>query len=177
MRNFKEKISHVKAFVFDCDGVFTDGKMTPIPGGEMLRSYNAKDGYSVAMAIKKGYHVAIITGGVGELVRERFQMLGVDTIYMNCFDKINAIKEFMEQKGLSKEQVLYMGDDLPDIAPMEYIGVPTAPADAVYEVKSVACYISDKNGGSGCVRDVVEQVLKSQNNWMVKHADQDIMSR
>lgn len=177
MKNFKEKISHVKAFVFDCDGVFTDGKILPLPEGEMLRTYNAKDGFAVALARKRGFPIALITGGTGSMIEHRFSMLGVEDIYMSCHDKLVKLHEFMTKHNLEKHEVLYMGDDIPDIDPMVAVGVATAPSDAVYEVKGVSCYISDKRGGDGCVRDVIEQVLKAQGLWVCAGSEKDILSR
>lgn len=177
MKNFKEQLSNIKAFAFDCDGVFTDGKILPIPGGEMLRSYNAKDGFAVALAIKRGYKIALITGGKGEMVKERFSMLGVNDIYMSCHDKLEALKDFISKHNIDPQEILFMGDDTPDIDPMLYSAVAAAPQDAVNDVKSIATYISDKKGGDGCVRDVIEQVLKAQHQWPVAGSEKDILSR
>lgn len=175
MKNFKEQLSNIRAFAFDCDGVFTDGKIIPIPGGEMLRGYNAKDGFAIALAVKRGYPIALITGGKGAMVKERFSMLGVEDIYMCCHNKLEALKDFMNKYNLTREEVVFMGDDTPDIEPMRYLAVSAAPQDAVSDVKSIASYISDKEGGRGCVRDLVEQVLKTQHQW--PEAETDILSK
>jgi 3-deoxy-D-manno-octulosonate 8-phosphate phosphatase (KDO 8-P phosphatase) len=165
MGNFKEDIAAVRAFVFDVDGVFTDGGIIVTPEGDFIRKYNSKDGYAVAYAIKMGYPVAIITGGRGNTLEVRFKMLGVSRLYANCGDKINKLREFMEDFGLHPHEVLFMGDDIPDREAMMYAGVPVCPADAVSEVVEISRYVSSYRGGEGCVRDVVEQVLRARGDW------------
>lgn len=172
MTNFKESLRNVKAFVFDVDGVFTDGTVYLDPGGEMVRSMNIKDGYAVQYCIKKGYPVGIISGGNSESVRERFRRLGITDIYLKSNNKMDDFKDFMFKYSLMAEQILYMGDDIPDHQIMSRVGVPTCPADAVQEIKMLSTYISDKNGGQGCVRDVVEQVMKLHGTWMSEEAFQ-----
>jgi 3-deoxy-D-manno-octulosonate 8-phosphate phosphatase (KDO 8-P phosphatase) len=172
MTNFKESLRNVKAFVFDVDGVFTDGTVYLDPGGEMVRSMNIKDGYAVQYCIKKGYPVGIISGGNSESVRERFRRLGITDIYLKSHNKMDDFKDFMFKYSLMAEQILYMGDDIPDHQIMSRVGVPTCPADAVQEIKMLSTYISDKNGGQGCVRDVVEQVMKLHGTWMSEEAFQ-----
>lgn len=163
--NFKEQLAHVKAFVFDCDGVFTDGSILSMPTGEALRTFNVKDGYSVAVALKRGYPICIISGGLGDSMLKRFAQLGIKDIHLNCKDKFTTLKEFATKYELSLNDILYMGDDIPDIEVMTNVGVPCAPYDAVAEVRHIARYVSSQRGGKGCVRDVIEQVLKAQNNW------------
>lgn len=170
MTNFKESLRNVKAFVFDVDGVFTDGTVFLDPGGEMVRSMNIKDGYAVQYCIKKGYPVGIISGGNSESVRTRFQRLGVTDIYLKSHNKMVDFEDFMFKYNLLAEQILYMGDDIPDHEVMNRAGVPTCPADAAQEIKNISTYISDKNGGQGCVRDVIEQVLRLHGNWMAEEA-------
>jgi 3-deoxy-D-manno-octulosonate 8-phosphate phosphatase (KDO 8-P phosphatase) len=170
MTNFKESLRNVKAFVFDVDGVFTDGTVFLDPGGEMVRSMNIKDGYAVQYCIKKGYPVGIISGGNSESVRTRFQRLGVTDIYLKSHNKMADFEDFMFKYNLLAEQILYMGDDIPDHEVMNRAGVPTCPADAAQEIKNISTYISDKNGGQGCVRDVIEQVLRLHGNWMAEEA-------
>lgn len=165
MGNFKEDIAKIKAFVFDVDGVFTDGKIMPIPGNEFIRLYNAKDGYATKLLTQKGYKVAIITGGRGNMLSERFNMLGVKDQYINCSEKLDALKDFMSKHGLTQEEVLFMGDDIPDVEAMKHAGIAVCPADAAHEVKQAARYVSGYKGGEGCVRDIIEQVLRSQNGW------------
>ncbi len=166
MANFKEDLQKIKAFVFDVDGVFTDGKLYLSPDGEYVRAVNIKDGYIVQYAIKKGYPIAIISGGNSETVRERFKKLGVTDIYLNSMDKLDDFEDFYFKYELKPEDILYMGDDIPDIEVMKIVGLPTCPGDAVEEIKSISKYISTYNGGGGCVRDVIEQVLRLQGNWI-----------
>ncbi len=166
MGNFKEDIALVEALVFDVDGVFTDGGITLLPDGDFLRCYNAKDGYAIVRALRAGYKVAIITGGWGPMLEKRFRMLGVTDLHTRCLDdKPARLRSFMENHCLQRDQVLYMGDDLPDIDCMEIVGMPVCPADAAVEVVQAARYVSQFDGGKGCVRDVVEQVLRARGDW------------
>ncbi len=165
MGNFKEDIARVKAFVFDVDGVMTDGGIIPTPDGDFIRRYYAKDGYAMAYAIREGYKICVISGGRGEMLRRRLEMLGVERMYLNCMDKITAIKEFMSDNGLAAEEVIYMGDDIPDLECMRVVGIPVCPADACMEVIEASRYVSEYNGGYGAVRDIVEQVLRVQGRW------------
>lgn len=165
MGNFKEDIARVKAFVFDVDGVMTDGGIIPTPDGDFIRRYYAKDGYAMAYAIREGYKICVISGGRGEMLRRRLEMLGVERMYLNCMDKITAIKEFMSDNGLAAEEVIYMGDDIPDLECMRLVGIPVCPADACMEVIEASRYVSEYNGGYGAVRDIVEQVLRVQGRW------------
>ena len=164
-QNFKELLGTVKAFVFDVDGVFSHNVIVH-PSGELLRTMNIKDGFAVQYAIKKGYPMAIITGGNSDAVRKRFESLGITDIYLKSQNKIEDFKDFLVRNQLKPSEILYMGDDLPDYEIMKKVGVPTCPADAVEEIKAISIYISHKTGGEGCVRDVVEQVLRVQGNWM-----------
>ena len=164
-QNFKELLNNVKAFVFDVDGVFSHNVLVH-PSGELLRTMNIKDGFAVQYAIKKGYPMAIITGGNSDAVRKRFESLGITDIYLKSQNKIEDFNDFLVRNQLKPSEILYMGDDLPDYEIMKKVGVPTCPADAVEEIKAISIYISHKTGGEGCVRDVVEQVLRVQGNWM-----------
>lgn len=163
--NFKELLRNVKAFAFDVDGVFSNNVLMH-PSGEMMRTMNIKDGFAVQYAVKKGYPIAIITGGNSDAVRVRFEKLGVKDIYLKSNNKIVDFNDYLLRNQLQKEDILYMGDDLPDYQIMKLVGVPTCPADAVEEIKSIAAYISYKTAGEGCVRDVIEQALRVQGNWM-----------
>ncbi|MBU2997307.1 HAD-IIIA family hydrolase [Cellulophaga baltica] len=164
-KSYKEYLSNITTFVFDVDGVFTDGSVLVMTNGDLLRKMNVKDGYALKTALLKDYNVCIISGGTNEGVRTRLKALGVTDIYLGAHNKIDQLNDYFEGKKINPENVLYMGDDLPDIPPMQMIGLPTCPQDAVQEVKSVSKYISHKKGGKGCVRDVIEQVLKVQNDW------------
>mgnify|MGYP006284768245 CR=1 FL=1 len=165
MTNFKKGLHQVKAFVFDVDGVFTDGTVYLHPEGELMRAVNIKDGYAVKYAVKQGYPVGIITGGNSMAVKERFKNLGITDIYLQSSDKMAAFEDFYFKYNLNPNDILYMGDDIPDLEVMSNAGFPTCPADAVEEIKKISVYISDYLGGKGCVRDVIEQVLKLQGKW------------
>ena len=165
MGNFKEDITTVRAFAFDVDGVFTDGGITVTPEGDYLRTYNSKDGYAVAYALKQGYKVAIISGGRGKSLETRFNALKVTKLWIDVFDKVAHLKEFMDEFGLKPGEVMFMGDDLPDYEAMELSGMPVCPADSATEIKELSRYISHLKGGEGCVRDVIEQVLRVQGKW------------
>ncbi|MDE6139399.1 MAG: HAD-IIIA family hydrolase [Alistipes sp.] len=165
MGNFKEDIARVKAFVFDVDGVMTDGGIIPTPDGDFIRRYHAKDGYAVAYAIKLGYKICIISGGRGEMLRRRLEMLGISRMYLNCMNKIAAIDEFIAENELDPAEVIYMGDDIPDLDCMRRVGIPVCPADACSEVIEASRYVSEYDGGHGAVRDIVEQVLRAQGVW------------
>ncbi len=164
MDNFKERLKDIKAFVFDVDGVFSENIVLHTDG-ELTRHMNVKDGFAVKAAVDKGYIVCIITGGNSESVRKRFTDLGVTDIYLPSSDKADDFKDFYMKYSLKPSEVLYMGDDIPDYEPMTMCGIATCPNDAVEEIQNVAHYISDKEGGKGCVRDVIEQVLRAQKRW------------
>lgn len=161
LANFKE----IKAFVLDVDGVLTDGSLLLLDDGQMARRMNIKDGYALQLAIKKGYHILIVSGGNSEAVKLRLQRLGVVEIFMNVTDKKAILLEYILKYELKWEQVLYMGDDIPDLIPMQLAGLACCPADAVPEIKNLSHYISHVNGGYGCVRDVIEKVLKLNGHW------------
>ncbi len=166
MSNFKGDLLKVKAFVFDIDGVFASSKVILHPSGDMMRTMNIKDGYAVFYAVRKKYIIGIISGGISESVRNRFEKLGISDIYLGSHNKMKDFKDFLLKNDLKPESILYMGDDLPDYEVMQMVGVPTCPSDAVEEIKAISYYISDKAGGEGCVRDVLEQVLRLQGKWM-----------
>ncbi|MDX2444358.1 MAG: HAD-IIIA family hydrolase [Bacteroidales bacterium] len=166
MSNFKEDLRKVKAFAFDVDGVLSNQTITLHPSGEPMRTINIKDGYALQLAVKKNYPIAIITGGNSEAVRTRFQSLGITDIYLSSFDKKVDFADFRLKYDLDPSSILYMGDDLPDYEIMKLVGFPTCPADAVPEVKQVSRYISHLDGGNGCVRDIIEQVLRLHKKWM-----------
>ena len=162
MGNFKEDIARVEAIVLDVDGVMTDGGIIPTPDGDFIRRYNAKDGYAIASAIREGLKVCIISGGRGRMLENRLQMLGVTRFYLNCMDKVTAIQEFVADYNIDLENVIYMGDDIPDLECMRLVGVPVCPADAAMEVVEASRYVSEFNGGHGAVRDIVEQVMRAK---------------
>jgi 3-deoxy-D-manno-octulosonate 8-phosphate phosphatase (KDO 8-P phosphatase) len=165
-KNYKEYLKDITTFVFDVDGVFTDGSLLITTNGEMLRKMSVKDGYALKVALNKGYNICIISGGTNEGVRSRLKALGVTDIYMGAHHKIDALEEYMDIYHIDAANILYMGDDIPDIPPMKLVALATCPQNAVAEVKSISNYISHINGGHGCVRDVIEQVLKVKDDWM-----------
>ena len=163
--NFKQKLARIEAFVFDVDGVLTDGTIIPLVDGDFIRCYNAKDGYALSYAVKHGYRVCIISGGYGPTLVSRMQRLGIKNLYINCMDKIAALHEFCDREGIDIGNVLFMGDDIPDLECLRAVGIPVCPADAAVEVVEASCYVSQFGGGKGCVRDVVEQVLRAHGTW------------
>lgn len=158
-------MSKVKAFAFDVDGVFTDNGVILFPGREPMRVMNVKDGYALQHAIKVGFRIAIITGGKSEAVRERFLNLGVTDIYLGSSYKKEAFDDFLQLHDLKAEEILYMGDDLPDYEIMKNVLLPTCPQDASEDIKKISLYVSPFKGGGGCVRDILEQVMKIQDKW------------
>jgi len=165
-KSYKEFLKDITTFVFDVDGVFTDGSVLVNTDGEMLRKMSIKDGYALKTALTRGYKVCIITGGTNEGVEKRLIGLGVTDIYMNSHVKMEALTAYTDKHNIDTKNILYMGDDIPDIPPMQVVGLATCPQDAVPEVKAVSTYISHLLGGNGCVRDVIEQVLKVRGDWM-----------
>lgn len=164
-KSYKEIMPQITTFIFDVDGVLTDGTVTIFPDGELIRRMNTKDGYALKTAVELGYNVCIITGGTNASIKSRLGGLGVTDIYLGADNKIDQLDEYLEINEISAENVLYMGDDIPDYMPMEVVGLPTCPKDAVPEIQNISKYISQKRGGKGCVRDVIEQVLKVQDKW------------
>ena len=164
-KNYKEYLEHITTFIFDVDGVLTDGTITITTSGEMLRKMNIKDGYALRTAIDKGFKVCVISGGSNEGVRLRLQGLGVTDIYLGAHDKAQQLDEYLDIYNIKAENVLFMGDDIPDYPVMQMVGLPCCPQDAVQEIKAISKYISHKKGGKGAVRDVIEQVLKVQDKW------------
>lgn len=165
MGNFKEDVARVEAFVFDVDGVMTDGGIIPTPEGDFIRRYNAKDGYAIAYALREGFKVCVISGGRGKMLENRLTMLGVTKMYLNCMNKVEALEEFLAENDLDRQSVIYMGDDIPDLECMMRVGIPVCPADAAMEVVEASRYVSEYNGGHGAVRDIVEQVLRAKGCW------------
>ena|ERR1035437_2609038 len=166
MANYRERLPHINTFIFDYDGVLTNGQIITLPNGEALRVANVKDGYALQLAIKKNYKVVIISGGNAVSMLRRFEALKIVDVFLSVENKIEVFDKYLKDNNLTAETVLYMGDDIPDYPVMKMAGVSTCPADAVEEVRSVADYISHQKGGEGCVRDVIEQVLKVQGKWM-----------
>ena len=164
----------IRLFVFDVDGVLTDGSILISGEGDYARRMNVKDGYALQLARKKGYAIMIISGSDAPAVELRMRKLGINDVYMKVTDKLKYLKNYMTDNNFDSSQVLFMGDDMPDVEAMQYAGIACCPADAVPEAKAVANYISPFKGGNTCVRDVIEKVLKQNNHW--QHME-DVASR
>ena len=160
-------LSKIRAIIFDIDGVLSSETITLSAEGVPLRTVNIKDGYAIQLAMKLGLRVVILTGANVPSVRVRYEGLGVEDIYLGCGVKIKTYEEFLQKYGFSDEEVMYMGDDIPDLEIMRRVGCPVCPKDACPEIKEVSCYVSDRIGGHGCGRDVIEQVLRAQGKWVM----------
>lgn len=166
MANFKEDLVRVKAFIFDIDGVLSMQTINLNSFGVPNRTVNLRDGYAMQLAVRKGYYIGVISGSSSKEYQKRLKLLGVTDIYLNSRAKLDHFNIFLKKHNINKSDVLFMGDDIPDFEVMKEAGVAACPSDADSEIKQVAAYISDKKGGEGCVRDVIEQVLRLHNNWM-----------
>jgi 3-deoxy-D-manno-octulosonate 8-phosphate phosphatase (KDO 8-P phosphatase) len=164
-KNYKELLHQITTFIFDVDGVLTDSSVHVTPTGDMLRIMNIRDGFAMKAALESGYRVCIISGGNNEGVRIRLRNLGIYDIHLASPNKVDTFNEYIELYGIQPENVLYMGDDIPDYHVMQLVGLPTCPQDASPEIKAISKYISHKNGGKGAVREVIEQVMKVQGKW------------
>lgn len=162
---YKNRLHQIKAFAFDVDGVFTDGGLIALPGGDLLRCFNAKDGYAIRKLVTLGFKVAIITGGGSPCIPARFNQLGVHEIYLRAEDKVAHFLHFCQEYGLQPQEVAWGGDDIPDVPVCRLAGFAFCPADAAVEMQAAAHYISPLPGGRGCVRDAVEQTLRAQGKW------------
>ena len=160
-----EKFKSIRTFAFDVDGVMTDGSVLIFETGEQIRRMSTRDGYSLQLAIKKGYRVLVISGGTSEGVRQRLEYLGISDIFLKVKDKKEVLEQYAKEHRLEEKDMLYMGDDIPDYAAMKHVGLACAPADAAPEIRHIAAYISSFGGGQGCVRDVIEKVLKLNGQW------------
>ena len=163
--NYKEIFKNITTVVLDVDGVLTNGDIILMPGMQPVRKMNAKDGYAMQLAVRNGIRMAIITGGRSPEVKERLQGLGITDIYLGASSKMESYEDLKMCYDLKDEEILYMGDDLPDYDIMKIVALAAAPQDAAPEIKSVADYVSPIDGGKGCVRDVLEQLLKIQDKW------------
>lgn len=173
-KSFKEYLHKINTFIFDVDGVLTDGQVIIRTNGDQERVMNIKDGYALKTAVDASYHVCIISGGSNEGVRKRLKGLGLKDIHLGISQKTEVLAKYMETHKLQPEQIVYMGDDIPDYEVMQKVGMPCCPQDAVSEIKSISKYISHKNGGQGAVRDIIEQVMKVHGKWSVGNTDAQI---
>ena len=165
MINYKEKLHTIRAFVFDFDGVMTDGGVYTFYNGDAVRCGDVKDGFAIQYAVKKGYIVAVISGATSDSIANRMHSLGVTQCLMGCSNKLETYHNFLADNGLREEEVICMGDDIPDYQMMSHCGVAACPADAAVEIKEISDYVSLRPGGRGCVRDIIEQTLRLQDNW------------
>jgi len=168
--NILDQFKQITTFVFDVDGVLTDGTLFVFDDGQFVRRMNIKDGFALQLAVKKGYRVAVISGGASDAVIQRLNRLGINDVFMQVTDKKGKLTEYAQQHNLKWSEVLFMGDDIPDYEVMKQVGLPCAPADAASEIRQIAKYIAQLPGGQGCVREVIEKVLKLNNNWEL-HTD------
>ena len=170
MKDLNTILSAVTTFIFDYDGVMTEGIVYMDSNGDPLRTSHVKDGYALQLAHKLGYNLAVISGAVYTNILKRMHALGVDDVFTGVPDKVVKLKEYMEQHQLTPNQIVFMGDDIPDLKVMGMVGVPACPADAAEEVKQISAFVSERPGGLGCVRDVIERTLKVQGKWMSAEA-------
>ena len=165
MDNYQTKLQHITTFIFDFDGVLSDGKIYVLPDGDQMRATDVKDGYALQYALRKGYHVAVISGGYSETMRLRYQSFTGMDIYLKVLDKVEVFHEYLKRYNLTPDKVMFVGDDIPDYKVMMLAGLKCCPADAAQEIRQIADYVSCCPGGRGCVRDVIEQTLKTQGKW------------
>ncbi|WP_311588707.1 KdsC family phosphatase [Prevotella disiens] len=158
-------LNKIKAIVFDVDGVLSANTVPMDDAGEPIRTVNIKDGYALQLAVKRGLHVAIMTGGRSESIKKRYQALGVKDVYLNCAIKLDIWNAYLEKNGLREDEVIYVGDDIPDYQIMQRAGCACCPKDACADIKAISLYVSDYNGGYGVARDIIEQVLMAQRKW------------
>jgi len=167
MLNFKQALNNITTFIFDIDGVLTNNTVFVTEQGELLRNMHSKDGYAIHLAIKKGYKLIIISGGNNEAVKKVLERAGVHHIFIRQADKLQCYTDLLIEHSLSDKEIMYMGDDLPDWHVMKRVGVAACPNDAATEIKEICQYISDKKGGEGCVRDIIEQTMRAQQSWEI----------
>jgi 3-deoxy-D-manno-octulosonate 8-phosphate phosphatase (KDO 8-P phosphatase) len=163
--HYLEKFEKITTLLFDVDGVLTDGSVVLVGGGEQARTMYVRDGYALQLAVKQGFHIGIISGGRSEEVRKRMNGLGVQNVHLGVENKLDCYETFKLEHNLTDEQILYVGDDLPDFQVLQACGVSCAPADADHEIKEIVDYVSPIDGGRGCVRDIIEKVLRVQKKW------------
>jgi 3-deoxy-D-manno-octulosonate 8-phosphate phosphatase (KDO 8-P phosphatase) len=166
LKNRLEYFKHIRTFIFDVDGVMTDGTIQSTDAGEFLRTFHTRDGYAISQAVKEKFNIVVITGGRGNSIENRLKYLGIHQFYTGVGDKLPVFQRFIETHNLNLSEILYMGDDINDLAVMSKVGLACCPADACPEIQEISHYVSPFNGGKGCVRDVIEKVMKLRGNWM-----------
>ena len=167
MLNFKQRLNKISTIIFDIDGVLTDGKIFVFERGEAVRYMNSKDGYALHLAVQKGYRIAVISGGNNMGIRHILARTGITDVYINAHDKLAVYQTYLKDKNLTHEEVLFVGDDLPDHEIMSRVGLAVCPNDAAVEIKAICQYVSPKRGGDGVLRDILEQLMKVQGNWEI----------
>jgi 3-deoxy-D-manno-octulosonate 8-phosphate phosphatase (KDO 8-P phosphatase) len=167
MLNFKQRLTRITTVMFDIDGVMTDGKVLVMDSGEMVRNIYSKDGYAINLAVSKGIRIAVISGGNNGAIKTALLRNGVTDVFIREHDKLARFNEYITTHNIKHEEIVFMGDDLPDYEIMSLSGIAACPNDAVPEIKNICQYISPRNGGEGCVRDIIEQVLKAQGKWEI----------
>tara|TARA_R110002050_G_scaffold200591_1_gene335473 strand:- start:12547 stop:13074 length:528 start_codon:yes stop_codon:yes gene_type:complete len=169
--HYLKLLPKITTLIFDVDGVLTDGIVTLLPNGDQIRSLSSKDGFAIQLAVRKGFRVCIITGGNSENVKLAMKRMGVEDVYLRISNKIDTYDDVKVMYDLTDEEIMYMGDDLPDYEVMQQVGIAACPNNAAREIRDISAYISDQNGGKGCVRDIIEKVLRSQGKWMSNSKD------
>jgi 3-deoxy-D-manno-octulosonate 8-phosphate phosphatase (KDO 8-P phosphatase) len=167
MLNFKERLPKIKTFLFDVDGVLTNDSVQIMPDGELVRNMNSKDRYAMQLAVKKGYRIAIITGGNSNAVKNTLNLLGIKDVFLSQHNKMSCYEDYILEHDLKEDEIVYMGDDLPDYDVMKRVGIAACPNNSAHEIKEISIYISNRNGGEACVRDIIEQVMRSQDTWEI----------
>ncbi|OPZ96657.1 MAG: 3-deoxy-D-manno-octulosonate 8-phosphate phosphatase KdsC [Bacteroidetes bacterium ADurb.Bin408] len=170
IKNYKQLLKKITTIILDVDGVLTDGSVLIAQNGEQLRTMHVKDGYALQLAVKKGYRVVIMSGGRSDVLEGRFNYLGIKEVYLGLTNKLELFENYIKNNHLQSSEILYIGDDIPDYEIMNRVGVACCPADAVEEIKKICHYISPFTGGTGCVRDVLEQIMKVQAKWFDSEA-------
>jgi 3-deoxy-D-manno-octulosonate 8-phosphate phosphatase (KDO 8-P phosphatase) len=169
--HYLKLLPKITTLIFDIDGVLTDGIVTIMPNGDQLRSLNSKDGFALQLAVRKGLRICVITGGNSGNIKMRLAKMGITDVYLNIAQKIDTYDDIKVMYDLNDSEIMYMGDDLPDYEIMQTVGIPACPQNAAREIRDISKYISDQDGGKGCVRDIVEKVLRSQSKWMTNKSD------
>jgi 3-deoxy-D-manno-octulosonate 8-phosphate phosphatase (KDO 8-P phosphatase) len=167
MLNFKQRLNKITTIMFDIDGVITDGKVFVMESGEVLRNLNSKDGYALHLAAQKAYRMCVISGGNNVGIKHLLARTGINDVFINAHDKMAVYETYLAENNLKDEEVMFMGDDLPDHGIMSRVGLAACPNDAAVEIKEICHYISPRNGGEGCVRDILEQIMRVQGKWEI----------
>ncbi|MDD3876678.1 MAG: HAD-IIIA family hydrolase [Bacteroidales bacterium] len=170
IKNYKQLLKNITSIFLDMDGVLTDGTVIIDSDGEQLRNMHVKDGYALQLAVKKGYNIVIISGGRSKVMAKRFEYLGVKDVFLGVTNKLSCFHDYIKKHQITPKETLYMGDDIPDYEVMKNAGVACCPSDAAEEIKTISHYISHLSGGKGCVRDILEQVMKVHGKWLDSEA-------